>query len=86
MPRPHERSGEGSPINSAQKLPQHSIKPHSTDSIERLNGEIKRRTEVAGIFPNEDAIVRLIMRRPARAERRMYCPACPLPETGNFAL
>jgi len=24
------------------------------------NGEIKRRTEVVGIFPNEDTIVRLI--------------------------
>ena len=40
--------------------PQHRTKLHSTTPIERLNGEIKRRTEVVGIFPNEDAIVRLI--------------------------
>ncbi|GLI94701.1 hypothetical protein LMG27198_36930 [Methylocystis echinoides] len=28
--------------------------------IKRLNGEIKRRIEVVGIFPNEDVVVRLV--------------------------
>lgn len=32
----------------------------ATKPIERLNGEIKRRTEVVGIVPNDDAIVRLV--------------------------
>jgi transposase-like protein len=56
----------------------HRVKIHSTNPIERVNGEIKRRTEVVGIFPNEAAIVRLADASPPRAERRVGGPARPL--------
>src|SRR5262245_60352605 len=39
---------------------EHWAQIHSTNPLERLNGEIKRRTDVVAIFPNEAAIVRLV--------------------------
>ena len=40
--------------------PAHRAKLHSTNPLERVKGEIKRRTEVVGIFLNEAAITRLV--------------------------
>ena len=59
----------------------HRSKLHSTNSLKRLNGEIKRRTEVVGIFPNEAAIVRLVGAI-LLGERRVVCSALALPESG----
>lgn len=39
---------------------EHRAKLHSTTWVERLNGEIKRRTDVVSIFPKDRAIVRLV--------------------------
>lgn len=63
--RPARRGGGGRA--GVHDLPQgasdpkgHRAKIHSTNPIERLNSEIKRRTEVVGIFPNDGAITRLV--------------------------
>ncbi len=36
------------------------VKIHSTNTLERLNKEVKQRVDVVGIFPNEESIMRLL--------------------------
>src|SRR3546814_19346073 len=39
---------------------QHRTKLHSTNPLERLNKEVKRRADVVGIFPKQDSIIRIV--------------------------
>ena len=39
---------------------QHRLRLRTTNGLERLNKEIKRRTRVATLFPNEASLLRLV--------------------------
>ncbi len=60
--------GLGKPMDDAEhdvlayrRFPaEHRRQIHLTNPLERLNGEVKKRTRVVGIFPNDDAITRLV--------------------------
>jgi transposase-like protein len=51
---------EGDVLASMAFPAQHRTKLHSTNPLERLNKEVKRRADVVGILPDEDSILRLI--------------------------
>ena len=39
---------------------EHRKRIRTTNMMERVNKELKRRTKVAGVFPNEESLIRLV--------------------------
>lgn len=67
---------------------EHRTKIRSTNPLERLNGEFKRRSDVVGIFPTEAAIYRLVEallleQNDERALQRRYMTLERLAEFGD---
>ena len=82
VPRRRRRCSPTPPRTSSRSpaFPQaHWRKIWSTNPLERINGEIKRRTNVVGIFPNDAAVAPARHRRRRRDPRRMGRRRTPLP-------
>lgn len=63
----------------------HRVKIHSTNTLERLNKEVKRRADVVGICPNEESINAAAGGGADVAERGMDA-AEPLPATTQHSV
>jgi putative transposase len=53
-------AGEEDVLSYMTFPPEHWTRIYSTNPLERLNRKVKRRTNVAGIFPDSDAMLRLV--------------------------
>ena len=53
-------AAEGDVLAYMNFPPEHWTRIYSTNPLERLNKEIKRRTNVVGVFPDEASVIRLV--------------------------